>query len=107
MNIIRALLFAFFLAIGAPLAGADSSDSLDPSDGGADWDGDGLTNAEEQSHGTNMNNADSDGDGLPDGWEVGNGLSPTNGGDANDSMATVSPTRRNTRNQSKQRRHRW
>lgn len=83
MNIIRALLVAFFLAIGAPLAGADGSDPLDPSDGGADWDGDGLTNAEEQNHGTNMNNADSDGDGLPDGWEVSNGLSPTNGGDAN------------------------
>ena len=49
---------------------ADGSDPLDPSDGGADWDGDGLTNSEEQTHGTNMNNADSDGDGLPDGWEV-------------------------------------
>ena len=46
------------------------ADPLDPSDGGADWDGDGLTNSEEQTHGTNMNNADSDGDGLPDGWEV-------------------------------------
>ena len=67
MNIIRTLLIAFILAIGAPLAGADGSDPNDPSDGGADWDGDGLTNAEEQSQGTNMNNADSDGDGLPDG----------------------------------------
>ena len=36
MNIIRALLVAFFLAIGAPLAGADGSDPLDPSDGGVE-----------------------------------------------------------------------
>ena len=77
------VLLALFLALSAVTAvSGDGSDPNDPSDGGADWDGDGLTNAEEQSQGTNMNNADSDGDGLPDGWEVSNGLNPTNGGDA-------------------------
>ena len=81
---IVSMLVALFMALSALSAvSGDGSDPLDPSDGGADWDGDGLTNAEEQSQGTNMNNADSDGDGLPDGWEVNNGLSPTNGGDAN------------------------
>ena len=81
---IVSMLVALFMALSALSAvSGDGSDPLDPSDGGADWDGDGLTNAEEQNHGTNMNNADSDGDGLPDGWEVNNGLSPTNGGDAN------------------------
>ena len=67
-------------ALSALSAVSGDGPTPDPSDGGADWDGDGLTNAEEQNHGTNMNNADSDGDGLPDGWEVNNGLSPTNGG---------------------------
>ena len=83
-NRIMSLLIAVLLATSALAAvSGDGSDPLDPSDGGADWDGDGLTNAEEQQHGTNMNNADSDGDGLPDGWEVANGLNPTNGGDGN------------------------
>ena len=67
---------------GATGVGADGPDPLDPSDGGADWDGDGLTTAEEQTHGTNMNNPDSDNDGLPDGWEVANGLDPLNAGDS-------------------------
>ena len=80
---ILTIITAIMLAMSAGIALADGSDPLDPSDGGADWDGDGLTNSEEQTHGTNMNNADSDGDGLPDGWEVSNGLNPTNGGDAN------------------------
>ena len=72
------VLLALFLTLSALSAvSGDGSDPLDPSDGGADWEGDGLTNAEEQTHGTNMNNADSDGDGLPDGWEVSNGLNPT------------------------------
>ena len=77
------ILTAIMLAMSAGIVTADGSDPLDPSDGGADWDGDGLTNAEENDAGTNMNNADSDGDGLPDGWEVNHGLNPTNGGDAN------------------------
>ena len=77
------VLTAFMLVASAGVVGADGSDPLDPSDGGADWDGDGLTNSEEQSQGTNMNNPDSDSDGLPDGWEVNNGLNPTSGGDAN------------------------
>ena len=80
---ILTIITALMLAMSAGITLADGSDPLDPSDGGADWDGDGLTNSEEQNHGTNMNNADSDGDGLPDGWEVSNGLNPTNGGDAN------------------------
>ena len=64
------IITALMLILSLNVVGADGSDPLDPSDGGADWDGDGLTNSEEQTHGTNMNNADSDGDGLPDGWEV-------------------------------------
>ena len=81
-NRIMSLLIAVLLATSAlAVVSGDGSDPLDPSDGGADWDGDGLTNAEEQQQGTNMNNADSDGDGLPDGWEVANGLDPLNGGD--------------------------
>ena len=69
------ILLALFLALSTASAVAgEGSDPLDGTDGGADWDGDGLTNAEEQEQGTNMNNADSDSDGLPDGWEVANGL---------------------------------
>lgn len=46
-----------------------SSDAPDAA-GGADRDGDGLTDAEEALLGTDPNNPDTDGDGLPDGWEV-------------------------------------
>ena len=44
------MLIALLLVMMAGSAGvsADGSNPLDPSDGGADWDGDGLTNAEEQ-----------------------------------------------------------
>ena len=79
------MLVALFLVLmtASSVVSGDGTDPLDPSDGGADWDGDGLTNAEEQSHGTDMTKADSDGDGLPDGWEVAHGLNPNNGGDAN------------------------
>ena len=79
------ILTALLLVTMAGAAGvtADGSDPLDPDDGGADWDGDGLTNAQEQSAGTDMNNPDSDGDGLPDGWEVGYGLNPNSATDAN------------------------
>lgn len=42
-----------------------------------DDDGDGLSNAEEVSAGTDPNNADTDGDSMPDGYEVAHGLSPT------------------------------
>ena len=61
---IMSVLIAMFLALSAVSAvSGDGSDPLDPSDGGADWDGDGLTNAEEQAAGTDMNNADTDNDG--------------------------------------------
>jgi hypothetical protein len=68
------LLTAFMLVMSAGVVSSEGTDPLDPSDGGADWDGDGLTNAEEQNEGTNFQNPDTDGDGLPDGWEVNNGL---------------------------------
>jgi hypothetical protein len=49
----------------------------------ADPDGDGLTNAEEEQHGTNPFAADSDGDGVSDGDEVNQGSNPN---DPNDSQ---------------------
>ena len=39
------ILTAIMLAMSAGIGTADGSDPLDPSDGGADWDGDGLTNS--------------------------------------------------------------
>ena len=50
------MLVALFLILmtASSVVSGDGTDPLDPSDGGADWDGDGLTNAEEQSHGTDM-----------------------------------------------------
>ena len=50
------ILTAILLILSVNVVGADGTDPLDPSDGGADWDGDGLTNAEEQNEGTNFNN---------------------------------------------------
>lgn len=44
--------------------------------GTTDTDGDGLTDIEEQTLGTDINRTDSDGDGLPDGWEVMHDLNP-------------------------------
>ena len=41
-----------------------------------DADMDGLSNADEQSQGTNPRNSDTDGDGMPDGWEVSYGFNP-------------------------------
>ena len=42
---IMSILIALFLSLSAvSAASGDGSDPLDPSDGGADWDGDGLTN---------------------------------------------------------------
>jgi RHS repeat-associated protein len=55
----------------------DSNDS-DPLDGPlADRDGDGLTNGQEASLGTNPDSADSDSDGVTDSIEVGNAQTPT------------------------------
>ena len=47
-NTMLTILTAIMLAMSAGIVTADGSDPLDPSDGGADWDGDGLTNSEEQ-----------------------------------------------------------
>ena len=49
---------------------ANGLDPLDPDDAPVDSDGDGLTNAEEQTLGTDPNVPDTDGDGLEDGEEV-------------------------------------
>jgi len=51
----------------------------DAFDGGTDNDNDGLTNAQEYTTGSNLNDADSDDDGLVDGDEVARGTSPVNG----------------------------
>ena len=50
---------------------------VDPSDGAADLDDDGLSNADELARGTDIDDVDSDGDNLFDGWEVANGYNPT------------------------------
>ena len=47
-NTMLAILTALMLAMSAGVVTGEGSDPLDPSDGGADWDGDGLTNKEEQ-----------------------------------------------------------
>lgn len=49
----------------------DYLDANDASNPTADDDGDGLTNAQENTLGTHPNNADSDGDSIPDGKEIG------------------------------------
>lgn len=57
----------------APLAQSVGGNDFDPTldrEGGIDSDGDGLTDAQEISLGTNPNNPDTDGDGLSDGAEV-------------------------------------
>ena len=54
---------------------------------GDDTDGDGLTNAQEITLGTNPLNIDSDGDGIPDGWEVHFGTNPLSNDAANPSAA--------------------
>jgi hypothetical protein len=50
-----------------PFAVGEDSDPLDPNDGGADWDGDGLTNAAKENHSTDLTNPGTDTDHLPDG----------------------------------------
>ena len=50
-NRFKTIMMSFLMAIMLAMSGVasgDGSDPLDPSDGGADWDGDGLTNSEEQ-----------------------------------------------------------
>ncbi|WP_051182899.1 lectin like domain-containing protein [Desulfocurvibacter africanus] len=44
---------------------------------GGDFDADDLSNLQEYQQGTNPTAADTDGDSLPDGWEVQHGLAPT------------------------------
>lgn len=51
-------------------------------DGSGDFDGDGLTDAEECAANTNPMLSDSDSDGLPDSWEIKNGLDPLDAADA-------------------------
>jgi len=52
-------------------------DPADGTDGGMDWDGDGLINSEESIHRTDPNLADTDGGGVDDGQELINGSDPT------------------------------
>jgi hypothetical protein len=52
------------------------------SDPYSDSDGDGLTNSDEHTNGTDPGDPDSDGDLIPDGWEHDNGLDPNDPSDA-------------------------
>ena len=72
------ILLGLVMVIGYSLA----LNPFDSSDANADMDGDGLTNVEEFSAGTDPNNADSDSDGLPDGWEVEHEMDPADPSDA-------------------------
>ena len=67
----------------------DSSNepSDDPESDSTDSDGDGLTDSEEQSQGTDPNDADSDDDGLNDGDEIANGTNPNNSDSDNDGLS--------------------
>jgi hypothetical protein len=56
-------------------------DPLNPADGGADRDGDGLLNRDEFVHGTSPTNPDTDADGLSDGQEVQRRQNPKDPGD--------------------------
>lgn len=55
---------------------AHGLDPSDPTDALLDSDGDGLTNQQEYTAGTNPNNADTDGDGLSDRVEIEQGSNP-------------------------------
>ncbi|WP_161786961.1 ZirU family protein [Noviluteimonas dokdonensis] len=55
-----------------------------------DPDGDGLTNDEEETHGTDPNNPDTDGDGLDDKTEIDNGTDPLDPNDPNGGSTPVS-----------------
>ena len=58
---------------------AQGSDPLNPNDPlspGADGDGDGLSDTQEEGIGTDVTNPDTDGDGLTDGDEVAQGSDP-------------------------------
>ena len=60
--------------------GSETPDAR-PGDPSADDDGDGLSNRDEESLGTDPNNPDSDGDGIPDGDEVRIGTDPLDADD--------------------------
>lgn len=63
--------------------------------GNADYDGDGITNAQERVLGTDENNPDSDGDGLPDGYEY-SGSRKVPNGFTEDYIASLPDTRYRT-----------
>ncbi len=56
---------------------ASADDDDDGAPNGADSDGDGVSDADEEDLGTDPDDVDSDGDGYEDGWEVDEGSDPT------------------------------
>ncbi|MBB1296296.1 leucine-rich repeat domain-containing protein [Pseudoalteromonas sp. SR41-7] len=74
---------------------------LDPSnayDAGYDYDGDGLTNLEEMTLGTNPQSSDTDGDGLTDGQEITLGTNPALSDSDNDGVSDYEDAEPNNSN---------
>ena len=81
-NVSSSLVLVAANSAGSSTAFAGEANSVRVLLPNVDSDGDGLTNSQELTLGTDPLNPDTDGDGMPDGWEVFYGLNPLDPTDA-------------------------